>query len=123
MRHAVNLEQGDGGLKLLIGTITAAALGGIVHWMRDPKGGYTIVAFIVAVTTAAFVGMQAHFLMRYLGFAEELQFAVSGACGYGAGALLDAAVPMIVQLGYKRLGLKYPDPKRRSDDAEVSDEQ
>ena len=60
-------------MKTLYGTILAACLGGAVHWMRHPKGGYTVFAFLVSVCTAAFVGMQAHFIMRWMGFAEELQ--------------------------------------------------
>lgn len=95
-------------MKVLLGTVTAAALGGIVHWMRDPKGGFSVAACVVSVTTAAFVGMQAHFLMRYLDFAEELQFAVAGACGYGGGALLDAAAPLMIRWGYEKLGLRPP---------------
>lgn len=97
--------------RTLFGTMLAACLGGMVHWMRHPKGGYTIVAFCISVTTAAFVGMQAHFILRWMGCAEELQFAVSGAAGYGGGALLDAAVPLMIRWGYKRLGLEYPEEK------------
>lgn len=100
----------------LFGALLASCLGGVVHWMRHPKGGYTIFAFLVSVCTAAFVGMQAHFIMHWMGFAEELQFAVAGAAGYGGGALLDAAVPMLIRYGYKRLGLEYPEPRRRASD-------
>ena len=107
-------------MKTLYGTTLAACLGGVVHWMRRPKGGYTVFAFLVSVCTAAFVGMQAHFIMRWMGFAEELQFAVAGAVGYGGGALLDAAVPMMIRYGYKKLGLEYPEPRRRGSDREES---
>ena len=115
--------QGDVNVKLLLGTVSAATLGGIVHWLRDPRGGHSVLAFLISVATAAFVGMQAHFIMRYLGFAEELQFAVAGACGYGGGALLDAAVPMIIKWGYKRIGVEYIDPQRRASDAGASNEE
>ena len=104
----------------LFGALLASCLGGVVHWMRHPKGGYTIFAFLVSVCTAAFVGMQAHFIMHWMGFAEELQFAVAGAVGYGGGALLDAAVPMMIRYGYKKLGLEYPEPRRRGSDREES---
>ena len=107
-------------MKTLYGTILAACLGGVVHWMWHPKGGYTVFAFLVSVCTAAFVGMQAPFIMRWMGFAEELQFAVAGAVGYGGGALLDAAVPMMIRYGYKKLGLEYPEPRRRGSDREES---
>ena len=109
-------------MKTLYGTILAACLGGAVHWMRHPKGGYTVFAFLVSVCTAAFVGMQAYFIMRWMGFAEELQFAVAGAAGYGGGALLDAAVPMMIRYGYKRLGLEFPEPRRRASDWEETEE-
>lgn len=109
-------------MKTLYGTILAACLGGVVHWMRHPKGGYTVFAFLVSICTAAFVGMQAHFIMRWMGFAEELQFAVAGAVGYGGGALLDAAVPMMIRYGYKRLGLEFPEPRRRASDREDTEE-
>ncbi len=106
----------------LFGALLASCLGGVVHWMRHPKGGYTVFAFLVSVCTAAFVGMQAHFIMRWMGFAEELQFAVAGAAGYGGGALLDAAVPMMIRYGYKRLGMEYPEPRRRASDREETEE-
>ena len=111
-------EMDEVQMRTLYGTILAACLGGVVHWMRHPKGGYTVFAFLVSVCTAAFVGMQAHFIMRWMGFAEELQFAVAGAAGYGGGALLDAAVPMMIRYGYKKLGLEFPEPKRRTTDGE-----
>ena len=105
-------------MKLLMGTMLAATLGGIVHWLRHPRGGHTIIAFLIAVTTSAFVGMQAHFLMQYLGAPESLQFAVAGASGYSAGTLLDSVGPLLVRYAYKRLGLECPTPKRRREDAE-----
>ena len=111
-------EMDEVQMRTLYGTILAACLGGVVHWMRHPKGGYTVFAFLVSVCTAAFVGMQAHFVMRWMGFAEELQFAVAGAAGYGGGALLDAAVPMMIRYGYKKLGLEFPEPKQRTTDRE-----
>ena len=111
-------EMDEVQMRTLYGTILAACLGGVVHWMRHPKGGYTVFAFLVSVCTAAFVGMQAHFIMRWMGFAEELQFAVAGAAGYGGGALLDAAVPMMIRYGYKKLGLEFPEPRRRTTDWE-----
>ena len=112
-------EMDEVQMRTLYGTILAACLGGVVHWMRHLKGGYTVFAFLVSVCTAAFVGMQAHFIMRWMGFAEELQFAVAGAAGYGGGALLDAAVPMMIRYGYKKLGLEFPEPKRRTTEWEA----
>ena len=103
-------------MKLLMGTMLAATLGGIVHWLRHPRGGHTIIAFLIAVATSAFVGMQAHFLMQYVGAPESLQFAVAGASGYSAGTLLDSVGPLLVRYAYKRLGVDYPTPKRRRED-------
>ena len=109
-------ETGGGLMKVLMGTVLAAAFGGIVHWLRHPKGGHTILAFLIAVTTSAFVGMQTHFLMLHLNASEALQFAVAGACGYSAGTLLDSIGPLLVRYAYKRLGLEYRNPKRRRED-------
>ena len=86
----------------LFGALLASCLGGVVHWMRHPRGGYTIVAFCVSVTTAAFVGMLAHFLLAFLGYGENFQFAVSGIAGYGGGTFLDAGIPMLIRYGYDR---------------------
>ena len=117
MREVVHFEGEDGSrMKMFIGTVLAAALGGVVHWLRHPKGGHTILAFIIAVATSAFVGMQAHFLMRYLGAAESLQFAVAGAAGYSAGTLLDSVGPLMVRWAYSKLGIQYQAPRRRADD-------
>ena len=98
----------------LLGALLASCLGGAVHWMRHPRGGYTIVAFCVSVFTAAFVGMLAHFLLAFLGYGENLQFAVAGIAGYGGGTFLDAGIPMLIRYGYKRLGMEFPEPKRRA---------
>lgn len=106
----------------LFGALLASCLGGAVHWMRHPKGGYTIVAFCISVTTAAFVGMLAHFLLAFLGYSENLQFAVSGIAGYGGGTFLDAGIPMLIRYGYKRLGMEYPEPRRRASDREETEE-
>ena len=105
-------------MRTLYRTILAACLGGVVHWMRHPKDGYTVFAFLVSVCTAAFVGMQAHFLLVALGYGETMQFAVSGIAGYGGGTLLDAGIPMLIRYGYKRLGIESPEPKRRALDRE-----
>ena len=101
-------------MKTLCGVMLGACLGGIVRWMRHPKGGYTLFAFLISVCTAAFVGMQAHFLLVALGYGETMQFAVSGIAGYGGGTLLDAGIPMLIRYGYKRLGIEFPEPKRRA---------
>ena len=106
----------------LFGALLASCLGGVVHWMRHPRGGYTIVAFCISVTTAAFVGMLAHFLLAFLGYGENLQFAVSGIAGYGGGTFLDAGIPMLIRYGYKRLGMEYPEPRRRASDREETEE-
>ena len=108
----------DTQMKTLFGTMLAACLGGVVRWMRRPKGGYTLFAFLVSVCTAAFVGMQAHFLLVFLGYGENLQFAVSGIAGYGGGTFLDAGIPMLIRYAHKRLGLEYPEPRRRVSDRE-----
>ena len=102
----------------LLGTLLASCLGGAVHWMRHPRSGYTIVAFCVSVTTAAFVGMLAHFLLAFLGYGENLQFAVAGIAGYGGGTFLDAGIPMLIRYCYKRLDMEYPEPKRQTNDWE-----
>ena len=102
----------------LLGALLASCLGGVVHWMRHPRGGYTIVAFCVSVFTAAFVGMLAHFLLAFLGYGENLQFAVAGIAGYGGGTFLDAGIPMLIRYGYKRLGMEFPEPKRQTTDWE-----
>jgi hypothetical protein len=94
-----------------------ASLGGIVRWFRG-KGKHTWFSFFLALLTSAFVGLQAHFFMRYFGINQDLQFALAGACGYGAGQLLDAVTPLLIRWGYKRLGVEYPAPRRRAEDME-----
>jgi hypothetical protein len=109
---------GDGTLRdTLIGMLFLASLGGIVRWFRG-KGKHTLFSFFLALLTSAFVGLQAHFLMRYFGIDQNLQFALSGACGYGAGQLLDAVTPLMIRWTYKRLGVEYPTPQRRLGDKE-----
>jgi hypothetical protein len=101
----------------LFGMLCLASLGGVVRWLRN-KNKHTLFSFLLALATSAFVGLQAHFFMRYLGLNQDLQFAIAGACGYGAGQLLDAATPLMIRWGYKRLGVEYPVPRRRAEDRE-----
>jgi hypothetical protein len=101
----------------LFGMLCLASLGGVVRWLRN-KGKHTWFSFLLALLTSAFVGLQAHFFMRYLGFNQDLQFALAGACGYSAGALLDAVTPLLIRWGYKRMGVEYAPPKRRAEDRE-----
>jgi hypothetical protein len=114
---AIRFEGGgDGTVRdTLLGMLCLASLGGVVRWLRN-KGGHTLFGFFLALTTSAFVGLQAHFFMRYLGLNQDLQFALAGACGYGAGALLDAITPLMIRWAYQRLGVPYPNPQRRADD-------
>jgi hypothetical protein len=98
-----------------IGVLCLALLGGLVRWMRG-KNKHTLVSFFLALLSSAFVGLQAHFFMRYLGLSQDLQFALSGACGYSAGALLDAMTPLMIRWCHKRLGVEYPVPRRRAED-------
>jgi hypothetical protein len=101
----------------LFGMLCLASLGGVVRWMRN-KSKHTLFSFFLALTTSAFVGLQIHFFMRYLGLNQDLQFALAGACGYSAGALLDAVAPLLIRWGYRRLGVEYPTPHRRAEDKE-----
>ena len=121
--------QGLGGfarMQMLIASIVIAATGGAVQWVRHAKKDFSLFAFLTAILTSAFVGMQTHFLMQYLDFPESLRYSVVGVAGYGSGTLLDAVVPLLVRWAYKRLGLAYPTPRRRAEDyteeASVSDE-
>jgi hypothetical protein len=75
-------------------------------------------SFFLALATSAFVGLQTHFFMRYFGLSQDLQFAIAGACGYGAGQLLDAVTPLMIRWCYKRLNVEYPAPRRRAGDKE-----
>jgi hypothetical protein len=108
---------GDNGTvrEALVGMLCLASLGGMVRWLRN-KNKHTLFSFLLALMTSAFMGLQAHFFMRYLGVDQDLQFAVAGACGYGAGQLLDAVTPLMIRWGYKRLGVECPTPKRRAED-------
>jgi hypothetical protein len=99
----------------LIGMLCLASLGGVVRWLRS-KGRHTLFSFLLALMTSAFVGLQAHFFMRYLGISQDLQFAFVGACGYGAGQLLDAVTPLLIRWGYKQMGVECPVPRRRAED-------
>jgi hypothetical protein len=99
----------------LFGMLFLASLGGIVRWLRS-KNKHTVFSFLLALVTSAFIGLQVHFFMKYLGLDQDLQFAISGACGYSAGALLDALTPLLIRWGYKRLGVEYPPPCRRAED-------
>jgi hypothetical protein len=110
---------GDGGTvrETLFGMLFLASLGGLVRWLRG-RGKHTWFSFFLALLTSAFVGLQAHFLMRYFGLDQNLQFAMAGACGYGAGQLLDAVTPLLIRWGCKRLGVECPVPKRRAEDRE-----
>ena len=62
--------------------------------------------------------MLAHFLLAFLGYGENLQFAVAGIAGYGGGTFLDAGIPMLIRYCYKRLDMEYPEPKRQTNDWE-----
>jgi hypothetical protein len=89
----------------------------MVRWIRN-KDKHTWFSFFLALFTSAFIGLQVHFLARYLGINQDLQFALAGACGYGAGQLLDSVTPLLIRWGYKRLGVEYPSPRRRAEDKE-----
>ncbi|MDR1875863.1 MAG: phage holin family protein [Synergistaceae bacterium] len=99
----------------IISVLCLASLGGLVRWLRN-KNGHTWFSFLMALLTSAFVGLQVHFFMRYMGLDQNLQFALSGACGYSAGALLDVLTPLMIRWCYKRLDLEYPVPRRRTED-------
>jgi hypothetical protein len=101
----------------LFGMLCLAALGGVVRWLRN-KDRHTLFSFLLALITSAFIGLQVHFLMRYLAVDQNLQFALAGACGYSSGALLDAVTPLLIRWGYKRMGVEYAAPKRRAEDRE-----
>jgi hypothetical protein len=113
--------EGTGGndavRETLFGMLFLASLGGLVRWLRG-RGKHTWFSFFLALATSAFVGLQAHFFMRYLGVNQDLQFAIAGACGYGAGQLLDAVTPLLIRWGCKRLGVECPVPRRRAEDRE-----
>jgi hypothetical protein len=115
----VEFDGGGNGTvrEALFGVLCLASLGGLVRWLRS-RNKHTWFSFLLALLTSAFVGLQAHFFMLYLGLDQNLQFAVSGACGYSAGALLDTMTPLIVRWSYKRLGVEYPEPRRRAEDRE-----
>jgi hypothetical protein len=99
----------------LFGMLYLASLGGLVRWLRN-KNKHTWFSFLLALLTSAFVGLQAHLFLRYLGVDQDLQFALAGACGYSSGALLDALTPLMIRWGYERLGMEYPTPHRRAED-------
>jgi hypothetical protein len=109
---------GDGTVReTLFGMLLLASFGGLVRWLRG-RGKHTLFSFFLALLTSAFIGLQAHFFMRYFGIDQNLQFALSGACGYGAGQLLDAVTPLMIRWAYKRLGVECPMPRRRAEDRE-----
>lgn len=107
--------SGAGGMKILLSSILIAVLGGICKLARN-RGRFTFAVFFSAGLTSAFIGMQMHFFCRYFQVTSDLQFALVGFAGYGSGALLDAAAPLMVRWAYKRLGLEYPEPRRRRND-------
>lgn len=117
MKEEVIRFDGEGSaiMKILAAVLCLSSLGGFVHWLRY-KGGHTIFTLILSLFTSAFVGLQAHFFMRYLGLSQDLQFAMAGVCGYSAGALLDIITPLLIRIVYKRCGIEYPMPRRRAED-------
>ena len=120
----VRFEDTGGGLakmKTLLASVVIAVTGGSVHWMRHSRKEFSWIAFLTSVFTAAFVGMQAHFMMRYLEIPESLQFSIVGVAGYGSGTLLDAAVPLMIRWAYKKLGLEMPPKRRRAEDYEAAE--
>ena len=127
MHHeeVIGIQASGGGwakMKMLFASVVIAVTGGSVHWMRHSKKEFSWLAFGTAILTAAFVGMQAHFFMRYLELPESLQFSVVGVIGYGSGTLLDAAVPLMIRWAYKKAGVELPTPRRRAEDFSDADE-
>ena len=72
-----------------------AVFGGFVSWMRKPHGK-RVIDFMAHVMISAFAGLEAHFIASWLGMDIEFQFAAAGMAGYGGGALLDAAWPLLI---------------------------
>lgn len=99
--------------KTFLQVVGIASLGGVVNWIRHPKGGHGPVALMCSIITAAFTGMQAHFLVNWMGLSVDLQFAIAGMAGYGGGVLLDAAIPILIAAMRRGAGLKDEGPDAR----------
>lgn len=80
--------------KIVFVVASFAGFAGLVKWLRSPKGLRTVGALFCSVTTAAFVGIQVYFVVKALKLSPEVQFAVTGICGYSAGVVLDVLLPV-----------------------------
>lgn len=113
-------------LKLLIVMISFAGFGAIVKWFRTPKGIRTVTALCCSIATSAFVGAQVYLILKVLNLSTEAQFAITGACGYCGGVILDVLLPaalksvktiieavpkLFVRWLYKRLGIEYEEER------------
>ena len=68
-----------------------ASLGGVVNYLRHPKGnGFRPAELACSIIIAAFAGMEAHFIVAWMGLGVQAQFAAAGMAGYGGGVILDA---------------------------------
>ena len=69
------------------------------------------------MTVLALIATYATYVVVWSWYAAQLVSVL-----LGLWALLDAAVPMMIRYGYKRLGLEFPEPRRRASDWEETEE-
>lgn len=87
--------------------LSIAGLGGGINYIRHHRsGGFRALELAASIAVSAFAGMEAHFLVRWMGLSVDLQFAIAGIAGYGGGMLLDTAVNIAHQIMHARAGTR-----------------
>ena len=126
MEITAALNRGRDGepMRILFGVMSVGGFAGLLGYLRARYGAITLCGLILSVATSAFVGLEIHFLLKALNMSSDMQFALSGICGYSGGALLDAAFPLLLKYVSKKLGIEAPEiPKRRASDYEEKEEE
>ena len=118
VRHFDGNAGGGEAINLLPLSVLLAMMAGSVKWFRQPRNKYTLLSFFVCLITSAFIGTQAHFVMRYFDAAPELQYAIAGACSYGGTTFLDAWLQLILRFAYRKLGVPFPERRRPEEQLE-----
>lgn len=82
-------------IEALSGPAVLAAFGGLARSCRYGVNGWR--QFCGSVVVSAFTGVVVHLMLRETAFSSSFQAAVVAASGYSGGAILDAAVTVIIK--------------------------
>lgn len=86
-----------------------ASLGGFVNYLRHPKDNrFRPAELACSIIIAAFAGMEAHFIVAWMGLGVQAQFAIAGMAGYGGGVLLDALLAVLKKYIKSRGSIELP---------------